>query len=199
MADHHELVTRHEHRVEQIRLQADLRRQDRIGSEEYRAEIERLRGENERGLALLHHDLERENRALDLKFQELRNSQQVRLEAIQTAIRQHDEFFRHYWEIDKEVVRLETRLIELVVEAHLTASQSVLEHQHLMASTMSQHDHARTMAEEERNTLTLKDNLDKGNFEFKERLKIQLAREFSTASTEQINAAVEKLAREGKI
>ena len=68
------LTTRHQQRVGQIRLQADLRRQDRVSSEVFDAEIEKLRGENERDLAVLNHDLERENRALDLKFQELQNS-----------------------------------------------------------------------------------------------------------------------------
>lgn len=119
MADPWELATRHENRIEQIRLQADLRRQERVSSEEYTAEIERLRGENERDLALLHHDLEKENRALDLKFQELHNNQQVRLEAIQAAIKQHDDFFRHFWEIDKEVSQLEIRLTEMAVAARI--------------------------------------------------------------------------------
>ena len=50
MAEAWELATRHQQRVEQIRLQSDLRRQDRIGSEIFDAEIEKLRGENEREL-----------------------------------------------------------------------------------------------------------------------------------------------------
>ena len=55
------------------------------------------------------------------------------------------------------------------------------------------------MAAEERVTLTHKNDLDKDNFEFKERLKITLMREFGAVAEEQVNATLDKLAREGKI
>ena len=43
----------------------------------------------------------------------LRNTQQLRLESLQTAIEQHNDLFRHFWDIDKVVVALATRLVEL--------------------------------------------------------------------------------------
>ena len=188
MAEAWELATRHQQRVEQIRLQSDLRRQDRIGSEIFDAEIEKLRGENERELVLLNHDLEKENRALDLKFQELQNSQQVRLEAIQTAIKQQDDFFRHFWEIDKEVVRLETRLVEMAVAGRITADQSILDHRNAMeAKTADQGHELRRMSHETDEALR------------RERGMREMGREFGEASEEDVEAAYARLKNSGKI
>jgi Zn-dependent metalloprotease len=185
MAEAWELTTRHEQRVEQIRIQADLRRQERISSAEYTAEIERLRGENERELALLHHDLEKENRVLDLKFQELQNSQQVRLEAIQTAIKQQDDFFRHFWELDKEVTQLEARLIEMAAAARIAVEQSTLERAHKDRDQT----HELRMEAERRKTITHETDQDIR----KERAIRELDREFQGKSAEDVAAILKRL------
>jgi len=199
MIDGHELDIRHNHRLEQIREQASLRDQQRIRAEEFDVEVEKLKGENERELTRLSHELAIENRQLDLQFNEFKNGQQLRLEALQTAIKQQDDFFRHLWTLDAEVLRLETRLIEKKADALIAERFSAQTHRQTMEAKSSDQGHDQVMASEERVTLSHKNELDKDNFEFKERLKIALTREFGTASADQIQSTLDKLTREGKI
>lgn len=191
MAEAWEIEARGRQRTDQIRLQADLRRQDRISSEVFDAEIEQLRGANERDLALLHHDLDRENRALDLKFLELKNGQQVRLEAIQTAIKQQDDFFRYFWDIDREVVRLETRLVELEVAARIGAEQTILEHRHSMETKDRDQSHELKMETERRVTTAHSTDQEIR----KARALKELDREFGEAQAEDIANVLGKLDR----
>lgn len=189
MAEAWEIEARGRERTNQIRLQADLRRQDRITSEEFDVEIEKLRGESERELTLLTHDLDKENRALDLKFEELKNSQQVRLEAIQTSIKQQDDFFRHFWEIDKEVVRLETRLVEMVMAGRIGAEQTVLEHGHSIETKARDQSHELRMEAERRvNTSHTTDEEIR-----KARALKELDREFQSIDEEAIGNVLQKL------
>lgn len=199
MAEPHELEIRQNHHLERIREQARLRDQQRIRAEEFDVEVEQLRGQNERELTRLNHELGIENRSLDLQFNEFKNGQQLRLEALQTAIKQQDDFFRHFWALDAEVLGLETKLIEKRADALIAERFSTLTHQQTMEAKHSDQGHDLALSADERVTLTHKNELDKDNFEFKERLKIELMREFGTTASEQVNATVEKLAREGKI
>lgn len=199
MIDGDELVVRHAHRLEQIREQARLRDQQRIRAEEFDVEVEQLRGENERELTKLTHELDIENRQLDLQYNEFKNGQALRMEALQTAIKQQDDFFRHLWSLGAEVLGLEARLIEKKADALIAERASAQTHRQTMDAKASDQSHARVMAEEERVTMTHRNALDKDNFEFKERLKITLMREFGAASVDQINSTLDKLAREGKI
>ena len=199
MTDGHELDVRQQHHLERIREQARLRDQQRIRAEEFDVEVEQIRGQNEQSLARLRHELDIENRQLDLQYNEFKNGQALRLEALQTAIKQQDDFFRHLWALDAEVLGLETRLIEKKADALIAERFAAQAHQHSMAVKFSDQDHELVMSTEERVTLTHKNELDKDNFEFKERLKIELMREFGAAAKDQVDATVEKLAREGKI
>lgn len=199
MAEPQELEIRQSHHLERIREQARLRDQQRIKAEEFDVQVEQLRGENERELARLSHDLGIENRNLDLQFNEFKNGQSLRLEALQTAIKQQDDFFRHFWALDAEVLGLETRLIEKKADALIAERFSTLTHQQTMEAKNSDQGHDVVMSAEERVTLTHKNELDKDNFEFKERLKIILMRDFGNVTEAQINATLDKLARQGKI
>ena len=199
MAEPQELELRQQHHLERIREQARLRDQQRIRAEEFDVEVEQLRGQNERELARLTHELNIENRQLDLQYSDFKNGQQLRLEALQTAIKQQDDFFRHFWALDAEVLGLETRLIEKKADALIAERFSAQTHRQTMDAKHSDQSHDRTMAEEERVTLSHKNMLDMENFEFKERLKLTLMREFGAASADQVQAAMAKLEREGKI
>ncbi len=199
MVERHELETRQQHHLERIREQARLRDQQRIRSEQFDVEVENLRGENERSLARLSHELDIENRQLDLKFNEFKNGQTLRLDALQTAIKQQDDFFRHFWALDAEVLGLETKLIEKKADALIAERFSAQTHRQHMEAKTSDQAHDRVMAGEDRVTASHKNELDKDNFEFKERLKITLMQEFGNVAEAQINATLEKLTREGKI
>lgn len=199
MAEPRELEIRQSHHLERIREQARLRDQQRIRAEEFDVQVEQLRGENERELARLSHDLGIENRNLDLQYNEFKNGQSLRLEALQTAIKQQDDFFRHFWTLDAEVLGLETRLIEKKADALIAERFSAQSHRQTMEAKNSDQGHDVMMSGEERATLTHKNELDKDNFEFKERLKITLMREFGNVAEAQINSTLDKLARQGKI
>lgn len=199
MIDGHEIETRQRHHLERIREQAHLRDQQRMRAEDFDVEVERLRGDNERALARLSHELGIENRQLDLQYDEFKNGQSLRMEALQTAIKQQDDFFRHFWALDAEVLGLETRLIEKKADALIAERFSTLTHHQSMEAKTSDQTHDVVMSAEERQTLTHKNELDKDNFEFKERLKIALVREFGQAAEAQVQATLDKLSRQGKI
>lgn len=186
------------HALERIREQAELRGQQREVAAVYDAESEQIRGENERNAMRLRHDLDIENRQLDLQADAFRDGQKIRLESLQTTIKQHDDYFRHFWELDKELVTLEGRIAELIVAAGLQQQQTKLDHHNAMQAKEADHSNQVHMEAEKRISATHENELDKDNFEFKERLKIQLAREFGTVSRENINETVDRLFREGK-
>ena len=192
MTDYEVEAVRQQNALERIRVQAELREQGKVRAEAFDVEVERLRGENERALARLQQDISLENRNLDLQHQELSNAQALRLESLQTLLKQHDDFFRHFWAMDQEVLGLETRVIELTVKARIDENQARLNHQHDMAAKHVDQAHELTAAHQ-------KNELDKDNFEFKERLKIQLAREFGLVDQGNINEAVDRMFREGTL
>jgi len=199
MADAQELEIRHKNRLAEIREQAALRDRGRIKSEEFDVQVENIRGENERELTQLIHDLGIENRQLDLQYNEFKNGQTLRLEGLQTQIKQQDDFFRHFWTLDEEVLKLEIILIEKAADALIAERAKEQDHTHHMAIKASEQVQDVVMAEEERRTLTHKNELDKDNFKFKEELKIELARTFGQVSQEHIDRTIEKLSIEGKI
>lgn len=125
-----------------------------------------------------------------MQQRELENAQQLRLESLQTIIKQHDDFFRHFWAMDQDVLGLEIRLVELVAKARIDTEKSRLDHSQAMESKQSDQAHELTVAHQ-------KNELDKDSFEFKERLKIQLAREFGLVNQGNINDAVDRMFREG--
>lgn len=192
MTDYNLEQYKQQNALERIRVQADLREQAKVRAEAFDVEVEKVRGENERQLARLQQDIAVENRNLDVQHREIQNAQALRLEALQTAIKQHDDFFRHFWAMDQEVLGLETRIIEIIVKARVDENQSRLTHQQSMEAKRSDQLHELTAAHQ-------KNELDKDNFEFKERLKIQLAREFGQVNQDNINAAVDRMFKEGTL
>ena len=162
-----DLVIKHQHDLGRIRLQAQLRREEKTEIQEALADVERIKGQNEQSLARLSHELNVENRALDLQYQEHQNAQALRLETLQTTLKQHDDFFRFFWELDKDVLALETRIIELWTAAQIQQDQTRLEHSNEMEARRADQAHELVMQEQERITLTHKNDLDKDNFDFK--------------------------------
>lgn len=178
--------TRQRHALERIHTQASLRNQSRQAAAAYDAEAEQVKGDNERNAMRLQHDLDIENRQLDLQFQAYRDGQQIRLESLQTAIKQHDDYFRYFWELDKDILALEGRIAEKVIAAGLQQGQTRLDHQNAMESKTSDQSHEITMEAEKRVSATHDNELDKDNFEFKERLRLQLAREHGQLSRQEV-------------
>lgn len=177
---------RQHHALERIHTQANLRGQHREAAAAYDAEAEQVKGDNERNAMRLQHDLDIENRQLDLQFQAYRDGQQIRLESLQTAIKQHDDYFRHFWELDKDILALEGRIAEKIIAAGLQQGQTRLDHQNAMESKTSNQGHEITMEAEKRVSATHDNELDKDNFEFKERLRLKLAREHGQLSRQEV-------------
>jgi len=174
--------------VERIEAQAKLRERGQISAAEFDAEVEQLRGENERKALRLMHDLGVERLNVDLQYQEKANEQHARLEGILTRIRQHDDQVRFFWELDREVVQLESRLIEKRLEAEIKKDQTRIEQ-----------DHEVRMEKQKRKTMSHENELDKDNFEFKERLVRELSREFGGYAEADISAAYDRLKASNKI
>lgn len=177
---------RQHHALQRIERTAELRQQQREAVAVLDADTERLRGENERAAMQLRHELDIENRNLDLQDQALRDALQIRLESLQTTLRQHDDFFRHFWALDQELLTLEGRIAEKLIDGGIRAKQSALDHHHAMESKASDQAHEIVMAEEARKSATHANELDKDNFEFKERLRLKLAREHGQLSAGEV-------------
>ena len=167
---------RHRYAVERLETQAELRDRQRQTAALHDVEVKRLKGESEEALTRLRHEQDIENRQLDIQFGEYQNAQQLRMESLQTTIKQHDDLFRHFWEIDKEIVRLETRLVEIVVAARIGAEQSVTDHRNAMEIKSSEQAHALKMEAENRTSTTHTTDQEIR----KERAIRELDREFGT-------------------
>jgi len=187
------------HALERIREQSRLREQSREAARDFDVEVERLRGENDRRSLQLQQEYNIENRNLELQQQVHVNDEQLRFEGLQTKIKQYDDQLRYFWEVDKDVFALQARILELWAGHEIHTRQTDQAHGHSMEHKLADHSHEIAMEGEKRATKTHENELDKDNFEFKERLKIELYKELGHHSQEAVDAAFEKMKREGKI
>jgi len=179
MAETWELEKRQQDSLERLQASHELavnRQREREASRQtYQREAAIIQGENAEELMKLKHDLDRENRLLDHAFARAEDAREVERLATEITIRRRDDFIRHQWQA-----------VELVANSVLSGRQAKADHGYIMEAKSSDQNHERIMEAERRQTMSHENELDKDNFEFKERLKQKLARESDSLKTEEV-------------
>jgi len=190
MAETWELEKRQQDSLERLQASHELavnRQREREASRQtYQREAAIIQGENAEELMKLKHDLDRENRLLDHAFARAEDAREVERLATEITIRRRDDFIRHQWQADTGLFGLEARIVELVANSVLSGRQAKADHGYIMEAKSSDQNHERIMEAERRQTMSHENELDKDNFEFKERLKQKLARESDSLKTEEV-------------
>jgi hypothetical protein len=127
------------------------------------------------------HQLNIENRSIDHNFNRAEDARELQRLASETALKRRDDFVREQWGKDRDVTALEAEIISKVADAKVARRQTELEQAN--ALELATHEN----------------ELDKDNFEFKERLKIELAGEYGQFAEESVEAAFNDLKKSGKI
>lgn len=177
----------HQHRNALARLEksAELTRQ-RQEANEARKERQRIQssiieGANAKELMELQHELNKENRLLDHQFALAEDARELERFAVETTIRQRDDYIRHMWDNDSEILALELKVIEMLIERQSKASLSALEHS--QAKDMANH-----------NT-----KLEKDLLKYKQDLLLEYKKKSGEVNDEAIDAHLDRLFRDGKI
>ena len=76
----------------------------------------------------LQHELNKDNRLLDHQFALAEDARELERLAVETTIQQRDDYIRHMWDNDSEILALELKIIEMLIESQSKAALSVQEH-----------------------------------------------------------------------
>jgi len=163
-------------------VEADQRRMDR--------KIEAQLGDLE--AMKLKHELDIENRGHDHQFNRAEDARELERLATETALRRRDDAIRKGWADDERAQELEGLILGKIADHRIASRQADQAHQHTMEQKTA--DHFNTM-----DFASHQNELDKDNFEFKERLRLELSREFGSISEDEISAAYSRLKNSGKI
>lgn len=163
-------------------IEADQRRMDR------RIEAQ-LGGVEEMKLK---HELDIENRGHDHQFNRAEDARELERLATETALRRRDDAIRKGWADDERAQELEGLILAKIADHRIATRQADQSHQHDMEKKTADHFNAMDFASHQ-------NELDKDNFEFKERLRLELSREFGALSEDEISAAYSRLKSAGKL
>lgn len=190
MAEGWELDRRQADSLERLERSHELARQRQsereMSRQTYQREAAIIQGENAEDLMKLKHELDRENRLLDHAFSRAEDVREVERLATEIAIRRRDDFIRHQWNADSGLFGLEARIVEMMASSALAGRQAKADHGYVMEAKAADQNHELAMEVERRKTMSHENELDKDNFEFKERLKQKLARESETLKAEEV-------------
>jgi len=132
MADPEHQDRQHRNALQRLERSAELtqRRQAEVEERKERQRIQAtvIQGANAKELMELQHELNKENRHLDHQFALAEDARELEREAIEIKLRQRDDFIRHHWDNDSEILALEIRVIEMLIERESKASLSAQEH-----------------------------------------------------------------------
>jgi len=175
----------HQNALARLERSAELTRQ-RQADAEARKERQRIQasiieGANARELMELQHDLNKENRLLDHEFALAEDARELEREAIEIKMRQRDDYVRHMWDNDSEILALELKVVEMLIESRSKSQLSAQEH--AQAKDIATHNH----------------KLEKKLLKYKQDLLIQYREKSSEVSEEAIDAHLDRLFRDGII
>lgn len=132
MADPANIEQQHRNAIARLERSAELTRERQVEAE---ARKERTRiqasiidGANAKELMELQHELNKENRLLDHEFAKAEDAREIEREAIEITMRRRDDYVRHMWDNDTQILGLELKIIELLLERQSKASLSAQEH-----------------------------------------------------------------------
>jgi len=132
VADPASLEQQHHNALARLERSAELTRQRQeaaaANKERQRIQASIIEGANAKELMELQHELNKENRLLDHQFALAEDARELERLAVETTIRQRDDYIRHMWDNDSEILALELKVIEMLIERQSKASLSAQEH-----------------------------------------------------------------------
>ncbi len=175
----------HQNSLARLERSDELTRQ-RQEANEARKERQRIQssiieGANAKELMELQHELNKENRLLDHQFALAEDARELERLAVETTIRQRDDYIRHMWDNDSEILALELKVIELLMERESKASLSQQEHK--QDKDMASYNH----------------KLEKDLLKYKQDLLLQYKAKSGEMSDEAIETHLDRLFRDGSI
>jgi len=131
--DYHLLEKRQQDAIERLERSAELTRQ-RQAENDARKERQKtqaviLEGANAKELMELQHDLNKENRRLDHQFNLAEDARELEREACELIMKRRDDFIRHHWTMDEQILGLELRVLEQQIKSKSDANLSKQEHE----------------------------------------------------------------------
>lgn len=138
----------------------------------------------------LKHELDIENRGHDHQFNRAEDARELERLATETTLRRRDDFIRKAWEDDQRSQELEHVILGKLADHKIATRQEDQRHTNHLAETHVDHANemeAKTTDHINTKEMAVMDNeLDKDNFEFKERLRLKLAREHGQLSRQEV-------------
>jgi len=185
MVDPAQIQHQHNNAIARLERSAELTHQ-RQEAAEARKERQRIQssiieGANAKELMELQHELNKENRLLDHQFAMAEDARELERLAVETTIRQRDDYIRHMWDNDSDILALELKVIELLIERQSKASLSAQEHG--QAKDLATH-----------NT-----KLEKDLLKYKQDLLLEYEAKSGEVSDEAIEVHLDRLFRDGAI
>jgi len=142
MADPEHQDRQHKNALQRLERSAELtqRRQAEVEERKERQRIQAtvIQGANAKELMELQHELNKENRLLDHQFALAEDARELEREAIEIKLRQRDDFIRHHWDNDSEILALEIRVIEMLIERE--SKQALSKQEHGQAKDLASHN-----------------------------------------------------------
>ena len=140
-----------------------------------------MEGANAKELMNLQHQLNKENRQLDHQFNMAEDARELEKEATELIMRRRDDFIRHHWSMDQEILGLELRILESQIKAQSDSKLSKQEH------------------EQNKDFETHKSKLEKDVFAFKEKYSAQMKILGENIEAETISNHLKGLFKDGKL
>ena len=185
-----DIERRHQQALERQRNAHDLARQRASETEQRRTDRKTEAQLGDLDAMRLKHELDIENRGHDHQFNRAEDARELERQATETTLRRRDDFVRKAWEDDQRLQELEADILRKVADHRIATRQEDQRHGHLIAEKSAAHHHDMTAKQADhlnaKEAAVLANELDKDNFEFKERLRLKLAREHGQLSTGEI-------------
>jgi len=140
-----------------------------------------MEGANAKELMNLQHQLNKENRQLDHQFNMAEDARELEKEATELIMRRRDDFIRHHWSMDQEILGLELRILESQIKAQSDSKLSKQEH------------------EQNKDFETHKSKLEKDVFAFKEKYSAEMKIFAENIEVETISKHLSGLFKKGKL
>lgn len=183
MADYEQIQQQHYNAINRLERGAELTRQRQEASdarkERQRIQSTMIEGANAKELMELQHELNKENRLLDHQFALAEDARELERIAVETMIRQKDDYIRHLWDNDSKILAFELKIIEILLSGHAKASLSMQEH--AQAKDMASHNA----------------KIEKELFKYKQDLLIEYKSKLGDVSDEAIDAYMNRMFRDG--
>lgn len=185
MVDTERVEHQHRNALQRLERSAELTRQrqdaNEVHKERQRMQADIIQGANAKELMELQHELNKENRHLDHQFALAEDARELERQAVEIKLRQRDDFIRHHWDNDSEILALEIRVIEMLIERE--SKQALSKQEHGQAKDFASHS----------------TKLEKDLLKFKQDLLLEYKKKAGDIDDETIETHLDRLFEDGAI